>query len=164
VGVSKSHPLHGQRRGVKIIVPASAASRDLISTRIAGADLRGVIPRVLEAGIAAPLSVVVEVHGGLWNTGVIGSDYPGPWHFSFMCGHAWDFKPLDPMTEQACQTMDRRRRSHCTARLPSTAAMTTRAQTEALAMQISTPRPGRNGVDAVRRLHGSRRQKTVRSF
>ena len=106
MGVSKSHPLHGQRRGVKIIVPASAASRDLISTRIAGADLRGVIPRVLEAGIAAPLSVVVEVHGGLWNTGLIGSDYPGLWFFSFMCGHAWDFKPLVPMTEQACQTMD----------------------------------------------------------
>jgi len=65
VGVSKSHPLYGQRRGVKIIVPASAASRELISTRIARADLRDVIPRVLEAGIASPLSVVVEVHGGL---------------------------------------------------------------------------------------------------
>ncbi|AUT76345.1 hypothetical protein [Paraburkholderia hospita] len=106
VGVSKSHAMFGQRRDVRIIAPATAAGHELISTRIAAADVRGFIPRVLEAGVAASLSIVVDVHGGLWNTGVIGEDHPGLWFFGFMCGHAWDFKPLDPMTVQAYQTME----------------------------------------------------------
>ncbi|MBN3756083.1 hypothetical protein G3N95_24295 [Paraburkholderia sp. Tr-20389] len=103
-GVPKSHALHGQRRDVLIIVPTSVAGRELNSTRVAAADLRGVVPRTLEADIALPLSVVIDVHGGIWNTGVVGDNYPGLWFYGFMCGHQWDFKPLDPMTIQAYQT------------------------------------------------------------
>lgn len=105
VGVSQAHPLYGQRRDVLIIVPPEVAGRELSSTRVAAADLRGVVPRTLEAGIALPLSIVIDVHGGIWNTGVmVGDDYPGLWFYGFMCGHAWDFKPLDPLTIQAYQT------------------------------------------------------------
>jgi len=103
-GVTPSHPLYGRRRDVLIVVPPEVAGRELNSTRVAAADVRGVVPRTLEAGIALPLSIVVEVHGGIWNTGVVGENYPGLWFYGFTCGHPWDFKPLDPMTIQAYQT------------------------------------------------------------
>jgi len=104
-GVSQSHPLYGKRRDVLIVVPATLAGREVNSTRVAAADTRGVLPRTIEVGVAVPLSVLIDVHGGLWSTGILnGDNYPGLWFYSFMCGHASDFKPLDPMTVQAYQT------------------------------------------------------------
>jgi len=106
-GLSKSHPLFGQRRDVMINVPEAFAGHELVNTRFAVADLHGTpMPRTLAAGTALPLSVVIDVHGGLWNTGMIDNDHPGLWFFGFMCGHHWDFKPLDPLTVQGYQTMD----------------------------------------------------------
>lgn len=105
-GVSKSHALFSQQRNVLIVVPEALAGHELNSTRVAPADVRGVVPRTLDAGLAVPLSLVIDVHGGLWNTGMIDSDHPGLWFYGFMCGHAWDFKPLDPLTVQGYQTMD----------------------------------------------------------
>ncbi|MFP3549763.1 hypothetical protein SB861_03475 [Paraburkholderia sp. SIMBA_049] len=105
-GVPGTHPLYWQRRDVLVIVPEAVAGRELVSTRIAAGDLRGIVPRTLIAGIAMPLSIVIDTHGGLWNTGVIGQDHPGLWFFGFCCGQTWDFKPLDPLTVQAYQTLD----------------------------------------------------------
>jgi hypothetical protein len=138
VGVPKTHALYRQRRDVMIIVPEAAVGRELVSTRIAVADLHGRVLRTLTAGAAAPLSVVVDVHGGLWNTGVIGEDHPRLWFFGFMCGHAWDFKPLDPLTIQGYQTMDAEQ-AEALYRTPAEYRSYdyARVQTEALAMQIA---------------------------
>jgi len=55
-----------------------------------------------------------------------------------MCGHAWDFKPLDPMTVQAYQTMDLETAQslYCTP-AEYRSYDYARTQTEALAMQIA---------------------------
>lgn len=106
VGLSKLHPLHGQRRDVRVLVPQRDGGRELNEKRLAIADVGGRMPRALEAGSAVPLSILIDVHGGLWSTGAIDGDHPGLWFFGFTCGHPWDFKPLDPLTVQGYQTMD----------------------------------------------------------
>lgn len=106
VGLPKTHPLHGQRRDASIVVP-TAFARAADNRRMATADLRGgAAPTTIDANAALPLSVALDVHGGLWSSGLVGSDYPGLWFFGFTCGHPWDFKPLDPLTIAGYKSMD----------------------------------------------------------
>ncbi|AUT62873.1 hypothetical protein [Paraburkholderia terrae] len=138
VGVPASHALYRQRRDVRIVVPDRIAGRELVSTRIAGADLRGVVPRILEAGMTVPLSIAVDVHGGLWGTGVIDAGHQNVWFFGFVCAHPWDFKPLDPMTIKGYETLDPET-AQALYRTPAEYRSLdyARTQTEALAMQLS---------------------------
>lgn len=107
VGVTKTHPLYGKHRNEMIDVPSSLADRKVDSQRITRADLGdALLPSAIKTGSTVALSTLIDVHGGLWSVGLVGSDYPGLWFFSFMCGHAWDFKPLDPLTQRGYETMD----------------------------------------------------------
>jgi hypothetical protein len=137
VGVTGDHALARQRRDVLIVLPDSFATRALDSRRIAIADMP-VIPDRIAAGMTVPASVAIDVHGGVMFTGMLSNPDEPYWYIGFDCGQPWDYKPADPMTRSARETMDPKQHE---ALFRTAADYRTidyaRAETEALAAQIA---------------------------
>jgi hypothetical protein len=104
-GVQKEHALWRQSRDVLISLPESFAARVPDLRRIAAVDI-ATVPAELVAGMTVPLSIAIDVHGGLYFTGMLPSLDEPYWYFGFSCTQPWDYKPLDPLARSARETMD----------------------------------------------------------
>ena len=82
VAIPKGHAFYRCRRDVLLAVPADYSGRAVNPSRIAFADFPGKVPATLEAGAEVPASILLDVPGGIWFTGMR-ADSSGNWWWGF---------------------------------------------------------------------------------